>query len=170
MESHQRNRGTIAMEWPTAIAARIRIDVSPAQARAWFLALGDHPERYRFGSHDGFTFTRGSFGTVGACFETQERFGFIRLTLRFELTRVTSQQFSFLLRHPISSIYGRFAIEPASEHSTQLELAVGSPYLGKRLLLHLPIVHGAIRYQIQQEVDHIRQSMEALYQEETWAS
>lgn len=170
METRRSRHGTYVMAWPTVLKARTRIDVSPAQARAWFMALGDHPERYQFDSHSGFVFTRGRFGEVGALFETQEQLGRIRLTLRFELTRVTARQFDFVLRRPIASIYGRFALGPTCQGRTQLELAVGSPDIGKRLLLHLPIVRSAIEHQIRQEVEHIRKSMESLYQEETWAS
>ena len=136
----------------------------------WFLALADHPEWYRFGSHRGFVFTSGRFGQVGARFQTEEVFRGIRLTLRFELTGVNTHEFTFVLRRPVSSIYGYFRIDPCGVDGTDLELAVGSPQPCRRLLLRLPIIRGAIRRQIEREVGHVKQSMESLYGEETWAS
>lgn len=150
--------------------ASARLNVTLAQTRAWFMALADHPERYHFASHAGFIFTRGRFGEVGALFQTDEVLGGIRMTLKFELTRVRAQQFSFALRHPVRSIHGRFTLAPLSEGRTQLELAVGSPHRGTNFFLRLPVVRGIIQHQIKEEVRHIKESMEALYQEETWAS
>ncbi len=159
-----------ANEWPTALMAFACIDVTLAQTRAWFTALADHPERYRFASHNGFSFTRGRFGEVGALFQTEEVLGGILMTLKFELTQVTAQQFTFALRHPVRSIYGRFTLSPLSEGRTRLELAVGSPHRGASFFLCLPVVRGIIQHQIKEEVRYIKESMEALFQEETWAS
>jgi hypothetical protein len=61
------------MHKPTLEASTI-IKVGPDKARAWFLALSEHPEWYQFESHAGFTFTKGEFGEPGARFHTERAF------------------------------------------------------------------------------------------------
>jgi hypothetical protein len=152
------------------LSASTTIDVSPVQARAWFLSLAEHPERYRFASHMGVTFTEGSFGRPGARFQTEERFSGIRLTLKFELIEVQDRRFTFLLLEPLRGVWGHFSLEPRTDGTTALTLAIGSRQRSVRLLLQLPFIRSAIETQIQREVTHIQRSMESLYKEETWAS
>ncbi|MGC9522186.1 MAG: hypothetical protein ACP5HG_09965 [Anaerolineae bacterium] len=152
------------------LTAETDIEVSLDQARAWFLSLADHPERYQFATHAGFTFTQGRFGEPGARFETEERFHGIRLTLKFELIDVEETRFVFHVLEPVTDIWGYFDLTPVDSESTRLCLGVGSDVKAKRLLLRAPLVRGAVHGQISREVDHIKRSMESLYQEETWAS
>ncbi len=152
------------------IVSRVSIKVSPAQARAWFLSLADHPERYRFDTHKGFSFSQGRIGEVGARFETEEIFSGLRLRLRFEVVRVTADQFCFVLLAPLSAIWGRFRLTPQGTNQTELQLEVGSSHITRRLILTCPVVRTAIQHQIDRETAHIKGSMEAIYQEETWAS
>ncbi len=162
--------GLSAPAWRPSIVSSVIINVSRAQAHGWFLSLADHPERYRFETHGGFAFTRGGIGEIGARFETVETFYGVRLRLRFEVTRVTQDRFCFSLRAPLSAIFGSFSLTPEGTSQTELQLAVGSPNRAKRLILSCPIIHGAIQHQISRETAHIKEAMETLYQEETWAS
>jgi hypothetical protein len=150
------------MREPT-LEATAEINVTPEQAKAWFLALDEHPEWYQFESHDGFTFTEGQFGEPGARFETEEVFLGIRRQLKFELTEVDDDRFTFQLHQPIESVWGYFALEPVGTKATRLTLAVGSEETLQRLLLQAPGVHTAIKRQITREVEHIKASMEAHY-------
>ncbi|MGC9469718.1 MAG: hypothetical protein ACP5HS_14070 [Anaerolineae bacterium] len=152
------------------LSAEAIVEVSLDQARAWFLSLADHPERYQFETHGGFTFTEGRFGEPGARFRTEERFLGIPVPLRFELTKVERRRFTFHLRKPLSSIWGYFELAPMPSGATELRLAIGSDKRAKRLFLKLPPVSHAVRRQIEAEVANIKGSMESLYKEETWAS
>jgi hypothetical protein len=144
--------------------ARASIDVSVEQARDWFLSLKEHPERYRFNTHEGFEFVEGSFGEVGARFRTRERFLGLKLDLLFELIRVGTSGFWFRLAHPGSlAVWGRFHVERGGEGSSLLSLAVGSETRVGQLMLRLFPVNAAIRRQIQGEVGHIKASMERTY-------
>ncbi len=158
------------MDTEPVLSAESLIDVSFDQARAWFLSLSNHPERYAFESHKGFTFTEGRFGEPGARFETEEIFLGLKVTLKFELTDVSDDQFSFSVLSPTRGAWGYFRLESQGNDTTRLILAVGSDQAPTRLVLRAPVVHGAIQHQIGSEVDHIKRSMESLYQEETWAS
>lgn len=149
------------------LTAEVCIGVSPRQARLWFLSLSDHPERYQFESHAGFTFTEGRFGEPGARFQTEEQFYGMRLTLKFELTDVGEDQFTFRLLAPIRGIWGYFALSPAKSGFTNLTLAIGSERVLNRWFLKLPLVRGAVQRQINGEVAHIKQSMDALYMDDT---
>jgi hypothetical protein len=147
------------------LVAEALIEVPLDFARAWFLALADHPERYAFESHAGFVFTQGEFGQPGARFQTEERFaGMFRLVLKFELAQVEDQRFTFTVLSPTRGIWGYFELEPVSQSTTQLRLAVGSEQRVQRRFLGLPPVRSAIQHQIQGEVTHISRSMAALYQ------
>ena len=150
--------------------AEARIGVSPLQAKAWFLSLADHPERYQFDSHAGFTFTEGQFGEPGARFQTTERFYGLSVTLKFVLTDVAEERFTFHLVAPVKGIWGYFEMKPAGSGTTWLTLAIGSDRRLNRWFLKLPLIGGAVQQQIEREVGHIQQSMETLYKEETWAS
>ena len=152
------------------LTASASVDVRPAQARAWFLSLADHPERYQFDTHHGFTFTQGDFGEPGARFRTEERFHGVRLTLKFELTEIGDTDFTFVLREPLPDVWGRFSLAPRLDGTTDLRLEIGSDRSLARRVLGLPLVRGAVQAQITSEVSHIKASMESIYQEETWAS
>jgi len=146
------------------LTAEAWIGVPARFARTWFLELQDHPERYAFDSHEGFTFTEGAFGEVGARFQTRERFaGVLKLTLRFRLVEVVDARFVFEVLGPTRGVWGYFELAPADCSTTLLRLAVGSDQVGKRRLLAFPPVRNAIRRQIQGEVDHIATSMVSLH-------
>ena len=146
------------------ISAQTRVGVSVAQARDWFLALKDHPERYRFATHEGFQFVQGNFGQVGARFKTREKFFFLRLELLFELTEVTETAFRFrLIRPGWLHVWCAFVVQEMSPDSISLRLDIGSSTeTGARLLRFFP-VRAAIRRQITSEVTHIKSSMETVY-------
>lgn len=151
------------MERPLVTAQAV-VNATLDQTVEWFMALKDHPERYRFASHDGFTFTHGDFGVGGARFETRERFYGLRLTLRFELTAIESTQFRFRLRH--LPVWGAFVLEQVATGAHQsifLRLHVGGTTATGKAMVRCPIIHSAIKRQIQGEVDNIKASMEGLY-------
>jgi hypothetical protein len=135
----------------------------PDQVRQWFLALGEHPERYAFDTHSGFVFTDGSFGDEGAKFETRERFAGIQMRLRFELTEVGKRRFTFKLLQPPLAVSGAFELEATEDGGTRLSLLIGSGSGWTRGFLQLPPIHRAVLAQIQREVSHIRESIERLY-------
>ncbi len=146
---------------PTAaVEAQTPVEVSPEAARQWFLELKEHPERYQFDTHAGFTFTQGDFGEVGARFETQERFYGLRLTLRFELTEVGESEVRFRVLRPPAPVWGAFILEAEGFQKTLLTLRIGSENRAGAAFLNLPLVRGAIQRQIQAEVENIRDSME----------
>ncbi len=141
------------------------VDVPPAAARNWFLSLSEHPERYRFDTHQGFEFEQGRFGEVGARFRTRERFLCLSLELWFELVEVGEDVFAFRLIKPFSlGIWGRFEIDGREEAQSVLALRIGAETRGGQLFLRVYPVAAAIHRQICREVGHIRQSMERTYQ------
>ena len=142
------------------LQAMTEVAVSPQEARAWFLSLAEQPERYRFDSHGGFTFTEGQFGEPGARFQTTERFQGLTVTLKFRLTGVVEDRFTFCLLAPVRGIWGFFELQPAGAGNTRLRLAVGSEQRLQRGLLKLPPVRRSVQQQIEGEVAHIKQSME----------
>lgn len=145
------------------VRASTGVGVSPDQLREWFLSLGEHPERYAFGTHGGFAFIEGSFGQEGARFETRERFAGVQIRLRFRLTEIGQDRFAFRLLQPPLGVEGIFEMAPAQEEGSRLSLLVGSKSSWTRAFLRLPIIHGAVLNQIRREVTHVRESAEDLY-------
>lgn len=150
----------MASEAPV-ISAATTVDVDAGDARAWFLSLEAHPERYRFETHAGFTFTQGDFGQPGARFETREAFYGLKITLHFELTGVSTTRFAFRLRR--LPVWGAFSIEADAPGKSILRLDVGASTRTGRVLLQLPLVKRAVRRQIQGEVANIKTSMENIF-------
>ena len=144
------------------LTTKAEIHADLPRVRQWFLQLSEHPKRYAFESHGGFTFTDGAFGEPGARFETKERFLCIRQTLKFLLTEVGDTFFRFELRKPIDGIWGRFVLDACSPAVTELRLEVGANSRVKRVFLTLPVISYAVRSQIQDEVSHIKSSVEHL--------
>lgn len=151
------------MERAAIIRADTSVDVGTAQAQQWFLDLETHPERYQFETHAGFAFTAGNFGQVGARFQTWEQFHGLRANLHFELTETSDHYFRFRLLRPPLPIWCAFAIEERVADATSLSLEVGGTTALGAWLLRLPLVKGTVLRQIQAEVDHIKASMEAIY-------
>jgi hypothetical protein len=151
------------------VEARTSIDVPFEAARRWFLDLKDHPDRYQFASHAGFRFTQGGFGEVGARFETEEVFLGLRLRLGFELAELSEArdcaEIVFRLLHPPLPVMGAFKLLRRAADETDLSLTIWATKGGGRLFLRLPLVRGAIRGQIEAEVNHIKRSMENLHQD-----
>jgi hypothetical protein len=149
------------MSMPT-ISAQTVVSVSADQARSWFLSLDDHPERYRFGTHDGFEIVQGSFGDVGSRFKTREKFYFLKLELLFELIEVDETSFRFRLIHTSwPQVWGAFLMREMEPASVSLQLEIGpTTRLGAFWLKFYPVA-AAIRQQITSEVVHIKASMES---------
>jgi hypothetical protein len=145
------------------ISAEREVSVSVDQARDWFLSLEDHPERYRFATHEGIEFVGGNFGDVGARFGTREKFYFVKLGLLFELVEVDEASFRFRLIRPAwMDVWGRFSMRETSPGSVSLRLEIGSDTRRGRSWLKLLPVAAAIRQQITGEVEHIKESMETV--------
>ncbi len=148
---------------PAIISAESAVNVSASQARGWFLSLNDYPERYRFGTHEGFVFVRGDFGEVGSRFKTREKFPLLKLELLFELIEIDKTSFRFRLIRPAGlGIWGAFMVEEPSSESVLLRLEIGSTSRLGRLALGFYPVTAAIRGQITGEVTHIKASMETV--------
>jgi hypothetical protein len=147
------------MSEPILVAQQL-IEVSVDKARRWFLALQDHPERYQFDTHGGFTVTEGNFGQEGSKFQTKERFHGVPIKLSFELTGVDACAFRFQLRRPPLPIWGSFSLEPIADDTTRLSLEIGATAPIAAWFLLLPLVRESVQGQIQREVDHIQTSME----------
>ncbi len=140
-------------------------DVPVEAARDWFLSLEDHPERYTFETHEGFEFEEGGFGEVGARFRTRETFLFLKLELLFELGKVEENAFWFWLLRPSSlGVWGGFEIEADGESQSALTLSIGSETRVGQLLLRFSPLATLVHGQISDEVQHIRRSMERVYQ------
>jgi len=144
------------------LGVRTEVAAPVDTVRGWFLSLRDHPERYAFETHGGFTFEKGGFGEPGATFTTRERFMFVPVELRFELTDVGESAFSFrLLRPAMLEIWGRFEIEEADAGRSFLALRIGSETRAGQLLLRFYPVAAVVHRQICGEVRHIKQSVQA---------
>jgi len=146
------------------LRAQADVDVTVEQARDWFLSLREHPERYKFDTHEGFQFVDGDFGEVGARFKTREQFLFFKLELLFELTEVEESAFWFRLIAPVSmGIWGRFDIIGGEEKGIRLSLDIGSDTKAGRLMLCCYPVAVLIHRQIYGEISHIKWSMERTF-------
>jgi len=145
------------------ISAEREVDVSVGQAREWFLSLQEHPERYRFATHEGIEFAGGNFGDVGARFRTREKFYFFKLDLLFELIDVDEGSFRFRLIRPAwMDVWGMFSVRESGSGKVILRLEIGSDTRrGQRWLRFSPVA-AAIRRQITGEVGHIKESMETV--------
>ncbi len=144
------------------VSASAVTNAGPGDAAGWFLELEEHPERYRFESHEGFEMVSGSFGEVGSRFRTVERFLFLRLEQLFELTSAGPGGFGFSLLRPLGRlrIEGRFSLVPAGGERTRISLEIGARTRAGRLLLRLPPVRAAVRRQVSAEVEHVARSIE----------
>jgi hypothetical protein len=143
-----------------ALTAEATVQVPAEAARQWFLELRDHPERYQFNTHAGFTVTVGSFGEEGSKFQTLERFYKVPFKLSFELTEVGPFHFRFRLQRPALPVWGEYSIERVTEDICKLSLSIGTVTSGTAWLLSLPLVGSGVKGQIQREVEHVKQSME----------
>jgi hypothetical protein len=144
------------------IRASTQVLVSGADARQWFLDLETHPERYQFETHAGFALSKGSFGEIGARFQTWERFFGLTLNLHFELTETGGSHFRFRLIRPPLPIWCAFAIEENAESGVDLSLEAGGTNRTGAWFLRLPGVRPVVQQQITSEIEHIKASMEAL--------
>lgn len=143
------------------ISAEKEVNVSVDQAREWFLALEEHPERYRFATHEGIEFAGGNFGDVGARFRTREKFYFFKLDLLFELTDVDEGSFRFRLIRPTwMDVWGMFSVRESGSGRAILQLEIGSDTQRGQLWLKFSPVTAAVQRQITREVEHIKESME----------
>jgi hypothetical protein len=146
------------------ISAERIINVSVEQARDWFFSLEDHPERYRFATHEGIEFVHGNFGEVGSRFKTRERFFFLKLELLFEVIDVGETSFRLRLVKPSwVDAWVAFSMPESGPDSVTLMLKIGSDTKRGGRWLGFPPVASAIRRQITGEVAHIKESMEAEY-------
>ena len=150
---------------PAVLQAITSVKISTTQARQWFLSLKAHPERYQFETHAGFAFTKGNFGEIGARFQTWEQFRGLGINLHFELTETSVSHFRFRLLRPPLPIWCAFRlIEETSDNTTNLHLEAGGTTSLGLWFLRLPLIKRTIQKQIQSEVDHIKDSMEAVYE------
>ena len=144
------------------ISAEQVINVPVERARDWFFSLKDHPERYRFATHEGIEFLQGDFGEVGARFKTREKFYFLKLELVFELVEVDEASFRFRLIKPSwMGVWGVFKLRALSPESVALQLRIGADTQAGEVWLRFYPVAAAIRGQITGEVNHIKESMES---------
>ena len=144
------------------ISAEEVVNVSTKQARDWFFSLKDHPERYRFATHDGIEFVQGNFGEVGSRLITREKLSFLRLEFLFEVAEVGESSFRLRLIKPAwVNAWVAFSTRELSSDSVSLQLEVGSDTeLGQKWFKFAP-VKNAIRKQITGEVAHIKKAMES---------
>ncbi len=127
------------------------------------MSLKDHPERYRFATHEGIEFVQGDFGEVGSCFKTREKFYCLTLELRFELIEVHENSFRFRLSSPSwLRVWGAFRVQELGPETISLHLEIGSGTRSGQFWLSLYPLAVAIRQQITREVVHIKASMEAI--------
>ena len=144
------------------ISAEEVINVSTEQARDWFFSLEDHPERYRFDTHNGIEFVQGSFGKVGARFKSREKLSVLKTELLFEVTEVGETWFRLKLINPSwVDAWATFSIQELSPDSVSLQIEIGSDTRRGQLWLKFSPVAGAIREQITGEVNHIKKSLES---------
>jgi hypothetical protein len=146
------------------LSTQADVSVSVEQARDWFLSLREHPERYKFDTHEGFRFVEGGFGEIGARFTTREKFLLLKLELLFELTEVRRSEFWFRLIRPLQvGIWGKFGIEGTGGKEARLSLDIGSETRAGQLMLRCYPVAVLVHRQIYREVSHIKRSMERTF-------
>lgn len=143
-----------------SMQAQTVINAPIERVRGWFLTLSDHPERYRFESHEGFVFTRGAFGEIGSEFYTREKFFGIMIKLRFRISDVKKDVFTLSCLPPLKGSWCRFALAAESPEHTCLTLDVNTERRLHAILLNLPGLRNAIQRQINAEVQHIKASIE----------
>jgi len=143
------------------ISTEREVNVSVDHAREWFLSLEEHPERYRFATHEGIEFAGGNFGDVGARFRTREKFYFLKLGLLFELIDINESSFRFRLVKPAwMDVWGMFSMQESGPGRVILRLEIGSDTRRGQWWLKFSPVAAAIRQQLTGEVEHIKESME----------
>ena len=143
------------------ISAEKEVGVSVDQARDWFLSLNEHPEFYRFATHEGIEFAGGNFGDVGAQFRTREKFYLFKLDLLFELVDVDEGSFRFRLIRPAwMDVWGMFSVRESGSGRVILRLDIGSDTRRGQSWLKFSPVAAAVQRQITGEVGHIKESME----------
>jgi hypothetical protein len=147
-------------DYSLVMTAKADIHVDINRARSWFLNLKDHPERYAFDSHEGFTFIDGDFGEVGAQFYTIEHFRGIRTKLTFTITEVTPSSFIFEVTKPLRKIKGEFKLLELADDMTEITLSVFAPNNIIKRLFDVKPFYQAVYSQISGEVQHIKTSME----------
>ena len=144
------------------ISAEEVINVSTEQARDWFFSLEEHPERYRFDTHNGIEFVHGSFGKVGSRFKSREKLSILKTELLFEVTKVGETWFRLKLINPSwADAWARFSMQELSPDSISLQIEIGSDTQRGRSWLKFAPVKNAIRKQITGEVAHIKEAMES---------
>jgi hypothetical protein len=145
------------------IRAEQEVNVTIDEARNWFLSLQEHPERYRFETHMGIEFVKGTFGEAGTRFKTREKFLFLTIDLQYELVEVDERSFAFrLLNLPWFHIWGAFRVKKRNAHNVLLALEIGASQPLGRSFLSFYLVKTAVNGQVHREVAHIKQSMESL--------
>lgn len=151
------------------IKAAVTIKKPQKQVVAWFKTLKDNLDQYRFSSHQGVRVVSGSLDRPGGMFETKERFGgLLPIGLRFQITQVKANSFTFRLIKPLKSlrIYGQFVVRPVAARQTRLTLRIfvkrPQSLIVKtgQTLMFTWLVRQAIKQQIQAEVAFIRKSIE----------
>ena len=144
------------------ISAEEVINVSTEQARDWFFSLEEHPERYRFDTHNGIEFVQGSFGKVGSRFKSHEKLSILKTELLFEVTKVDETWFRLKLIYPSwADAWATFSMQELGPDSVSLQIEIGSDTQRGRSQLKFPPVKNAIRKQITSEVAHIKEAMES---------
>jgi hypothetical protein len=85
------------------------------------------------------------------------------VTLRFELTGLDEDSFSFRLVQPPLPVWGAFVIGQAPDGTAELALQVGEDAPWAAWFLRLPLVRSAVQRQISGEIAHIKSSIERAF-------
>ena len=147
-------------EYTLLLTAKTDVNVNIEDVRHWFLGLKEHPEHYTFASHEGFYFTEGDFGEVGARFYTKERFSGILAKLSFSLTKVTDNSFTFELTKPIRNVQGEYTLTERERDITTVSLSVFARTRQILRLFKIKPFSQAVENQINREVQHIKTKIE----------
>ncbi len=150
-------------ETSTLLQTQVVINAPRDDVRDWFLSLQTHPESYRFDSHNGFAFTKGTFGRPDSEFYTIERFFGIRLKLRFRITDVMRYDFQVEGRRPLVGSWCKFSLKAQSPERTILSLDVGTHNRIHAAFLKLTMLHNAVQHQIDAEVQNIKLNIESTF-------
>ena len=160
--SRQTGEGTgpLMTEYTLLLTAETDVHVNIDNVRQWFMGLKEHPEQYTFASHEGFFFTEGDFGEVGARFYTKERFSGLLAKLTFSLTEVTANSFTFELIKPLRNIKGQYALAQREQNITTVTLSVYARTKNIIRLFDIKPFSQAVKNQINREVQHIKTKIE----------
>lgn len=150
------------------IQEKIEVNVSKSNIRKLFEYFVKNPDEYEFNTHKGIEIGKKPIDKIGATFHTRERFGPLKLRLKFQTFEYDPQVglFSFRLLRPLKklNIRGVFQVKSITNTTKKalLILSVISPFADSivakvfRFIIFVTPVSFIIKSQLKRELLFIR--------------